>query len=294
LLTSPAALAQRRALIERDAGSLDSELVRHKWNLFLELMRWAEGGSCRHDAILRYFGDEEETLAGCGRCDNCLSLAAPDAQDEEATALAVRKALSAVARIHGRFGLGAAAKLLLGAADPRLERTGLVNTPTFGALRDKREEWLSALLRRCVTAGFVDLSGGERPVATLTPEGSAVMRAQKPARLLLPPEPGAARAGDEPRGVETPRAPKRSKTRSEPALGASELALFEALRQHRLEVSRAQGVPPYVVASDRTLREIAAARPASVAALAGVYGIGAAKAERFGGGLIEVVRRFAN
>jgi ATP-dependent DNA helicase RecQ len=295
LLTSPAALAQRRALIERDAESPDSELVRHKWNLFLELMRWAEGGSCRHDAILRYFGDEEETLAGCGRCDNCASLAAPEAQDAEAVALAVRKALSAVARIHARFGLGAAAKLLLGAADPRLERTGLVNTPTFGALREQSEEWISALLRRCVTAGWVDLSGGERPVATLTPEGSAVMRAQKPARLILPPEPGTARADeDEPRGADAPRAAKRSKARAEPALGANELALFEALRQHRLEISRAQGVPPYVVASDRTLREIAATRPASVAELEGVYGIGSSKAQRFGRGLIEVVRRFAS
>ena len=63
----------------------------HKWNLFLELMRWAEGGSCRHDAILRYFGDEEETLAGCGRCDVCLRIAdAPDHDDEQITTL-VRK-----------------------------------------------------------------------------------------------------------------------------------------------------------------------------------------------------------
>ena len=37
-------------------------------------MRWAEGGSCRHDAILRYFGDEAETLDGCGHCDVCLAL----------------------------------------------------------------------------------------------------------------------------------------------------------------------------------------------------------------------------
>ena len=40
----------------------------------MELMRYSEGGSCRHDAILRYFGDEEETLAGCGRCDVCRAL----------------------------------------------------------------------------------------------------------------------------------------------------------------------------------------------------------------------------
>ena len=68
LLVSPGDMALRRYLIESDAGggAVSAELVRHKWNMFLELMRWAEGGSCRHDAILRYFGDEEETLSGCG------------------------------------------------------------------------------------------------------------------------------------------------------------------------------------------------------------------------------------
>ena len=67
-------MALRRRLIENDSGTWrapDPEVARHKWNLFLELMRFAEGGSCRHDAMLRYFGDEEETLAGCGRCDVC-------------------------------------------------------------------------------------------------------------------------------------------------------------------------------------------------------------------------------
>ncbi len=290
LLSSPAALAQRRALIERDGAAADAELVRHKWNLFLELMRWSEGGSCRHDAILRYFGDEEETLSGCGRCDVCLSLAAPEAEGEEETTLIVRKALSAVARIHARFGLGAAAKLLRGDADPRLERVGLERTATFGALRDRSEEWLTSLLRRCVSAGWVDLSGGERPVALLTEEGAAVMRAQRPARLLLPP---LARREVAPPSS-TPGA--RGARRADPAaqnLAAGDLALFEALRQHRLEVSRAQGVPPYVVASDRTLREIAAARPTTPAELEQVHGIGAAKALRFGAGLLEVVRRGA-
>ena len=101
-------------------------MVEHKWGLFLELMRWVEGGSCRHDAILRYFGDEAETLAGCGRCDVCLALDA-DAEDADPseTTLIVRKALSGVARVHGRFGLQAAVKLLHGEADPRLERAGL-------------------------------------------------------------------------------------------------------------------------------------------------------------------------
>jgi len=65
----------RRHLIESgpEGALLSQAMVEHKWSLFLALMRWADGGSCRHDAVLRYFGDEEETLAGCGICDVCTS-----------------------------------------------------------------------------------------------------------------------------------------------------------------------------------------------------------------------------
>ena len=203
-------MALRRHLIESDAegGEASAELVRHKWNLFLELMRWAEGGSCRHDAILRYFGDEEETLAGCGRCDVCLRIAdAPDHDDEQITTL-VRKALSGVARVHTRFGLAAAVKLLKGAADPRLQRAGLQHTPTFGTLADHPEEWLLRLLRRCVTAGWVDFSGGDRPVAVITPEGREVMHGRRPARLLLPPLRRYADAAGSQRGDGAPWLPR--------------------------------------------------------------------------------------
>ena len=67
--------------------------------------------------------------------------------------------------------------------------------------------------------------------------------------------------------------------------------LVAALRDHRLAVCRAQGVPPFVVASDRTLREIAAVQPRTVEELMRVYGIGATKAARYGRGFLEVVAR---
>ncbi|HEX2484672.1 MAG TPA: RecQ family ATP-dependent DNA helicase, partial [Myxococcota bacterium] len=289
LLVSPGDLAQRRALLERDAA--DPELRRHRWSLFLELLRYAEGGSCRHDAILRYFGDEAEALAGCGRCDACERLADPGGADEAETTLIVRKALSAVARIHGRFGLGAAAKLLRGEPDARLAGAGLDRTPTFGALRDRGEAWLLRLLRRCVSAGLVDLSGGERPVALLTAAGGAVMRAERPPRLLLPPlaEEGADGRG----GARRARGGASAGRAGEAALDGADAALFEALRRHRLEVARAEGVPPYAVATDRALRDVAALRPATLADLELAHGIGPAKAKRYGPGLLEVVRRAA-
>jgi ATP-dependent DNA helicase RecQ len=65
--------------------------------------------------------------------------------------------------------------------------------------------------------------------------------------------------------------------------------LFEALRVHRLEVARAHAVPPYVVASDRTLRDVAMLRPRDMEELLQAHGIGPAKAARFGEGILGVV-----
>jgi len=296
LLISTRDLPLRRALLERGTGdaTADAAVVEHKWSMFLELIRWAEGGSCRHDAILRYFGDEAETLAGCGRCDVCLALEEkPETGDPERVTLIVRKALSGVARVHGRFGLQLAVKLVHGDADERLERAGLTKVQTFGNLRDQPAPWLIALLRRCVSAGWVSFEGADRPVVTLTEDGRAVMKGERPARLLLPPSSSGPKRVERvgPRRVEpaADRAPERVADREPVELDAAALALFEALRRHRLAVARTEGVAPFIVASDRTLRDIAALRPRDLAELERAHGVGRHKAARYGAGLLQVV-----
>ena len=284
LLHAPADMALRRRLLEGGEPPPAPAVVEHKWSLFLELMRWAEGGSCRHDAILRYFGDEAEALAGCGKCDVCRDLGGEAADDEETT-LVVRKALSAVARVHHRYGLTAAVKLLAGLPDPRLERAGLDRTPTFGALKGRSDEWLTRVLRRCVTAGWVDFTPGDRPVVLLTGSGRAVMKGERPARLVLPREHGAGLLlTTAPKGSGGPTALKGSG-----GLPPEAAARFETLRRLRLELARRDGVPPFVVASDRTLRDVAVLRPRTLDELQQAYGIGAAKAERYGARLLEAI-----
>ena len=211
-----------------------------------------------------------------------------------------------MARVHSRFGLAAAVKLLKGATDARLQRAGLHDTPTFGRLADHPEEWLLRLLRRCVTAGWVDFSGGDRPVVVITPDGREVMHGRRPARLLLPPprrysgreatgDVAAANASFQgglrmPPFAAGPPSPERS-AGAVGELDAAGLVLFEALREFRLAEARSQGVPPYVIASDRTLRDIARLRPATAGALELAHGIGPAKVERYGAAIVAIVKQ---
>lgn len=285
LLVSPGDMALRRRLIESDVDGRvpDPETVKHRWNLFLELMRYAEGGGCRHDAILRYFGDEEETLSGCGKCDVCVELSDEADVDADEISRVVRQALCGVARVHGRFGIGAAARLLRGADDLRLQRAGLDQTPTYGVLSEKQEEWILTLLRRCVTAGWVDFTPGDRPIVMVTDEGYDVIHERRPARLLLPP----ASAGNKRRSG-APRS--RSNAPVAPELDALGNQLFEALRAWRLETARAEGKPPYVVASDRTLRDIATLQPGDDSELQMAHGIGPAKIDKYGADILRVLR----
>ena len=288
LIVSSNDMPLRRSLLESSAAESGAEpaVLEHKWGQFLELMRWAEGGSCRHDGILRYFGDEAEAVGGCGICDVCQSLGEQTQRDPAEVTLIVRKMLSAVARIHGRYGLMLAVKLLRGAQDDRLSRNGLVSTPTFGVLRAYSEDWLVRAMRRCVAAGWVGFSGRERPVVILTDEGLAVMKGEKPGRLLLPEE-----SDPQPQGRREKRAPDQAAQAAAAAVRADPEAerVFNALRAYRMGRAKADGVPPYVVASDRTLREIAVLRPRNAAELSMAHGIGPQKIERYGTELLAAI-----
>ncbi|HKK53322.1 MAG TPA: HRDC domain-containing protein, partial [Myxococcota bacterium] len=87
---------------------------------------------------------------------------------------------------------------------------------------------------------------------------------------------------------------KRGGARVEETLDPAETRRFEALRAHRLETAQAEGVPPYVVASDRSLRDLARLQPTRQADLERAHGIGEAKAERYGPGFLKVLRDLAD
>jgi ATP-dependent DNA helicase RecQ len=172
---------------------------------------------------------------------------------------------------------------LRGKADDRLFRAGLDQISTFGILSEHSEEWLLKVLRRCVTAGWVSFYGGDRPLAILTEAGISAMKGERPIRLILPPK----------RRRSSARSSKGTSERvSTHEFCANVQDLFEELREFRLKEARKEGVPPYVVASDRTLRDLATLKPRNLEELRLAHGIGPTKAEKYGAGLLRVISNY--
>ena len=290
LITGAADIGLRRRLIElggRDGRKPPEELVERQWQLFRDLLRYVEAGSCRHDFILRYFGDEHELLGGCGHCDVCerLEERGGDVRSvDDADTLLVQKALSGVARVKRKVGLQAIAKMLHGDQDPQLVRWQLDRLSTHGLLEEHPRTWIVALLRRLITAGLVDLTPTDRPVLFLTKAGAATMKGETPVRVL-PPPPEAARATRKGASRSSASAKKR------PVPANMDEALFEKLREERMSLAKEQGVPAYVICHDRTLMEIAADKPLDLAELSKVAGMGPARLSQYGDRLLAVVQR---
>jgi ATP-dependent DNA helicase RecQ len=299
LLCSGADIGLRRRLVTTgsDGGPASPEIVARAWALFRELLRYLDAHTCRHDFILRYFGDEQELLGGCGHCDVCAALdeGSPGTADDADGTRVVRMALSAVARAKQRAGMVAVAEMLRGVDDERARRFGFTELSTFGLLRERPLGWVMDLLRGLLAAGWIDLTPTDHPVPVLTRTGADVMRATGPVRFTLP----ATRAPRAGRRKASSRAPENdgddtaTRRRSSPGadtLPAAARDLFEKLRAHRAQVAKGRGVPAYVVAFDRTLVEMATHPPRSREELLAIFGMGPARVESYGDGFLDVLR----
>lgn len=285
-------IALRRRLCELgvDGNPAPRDQAARAWRLFRDLLRYVDAGTCRHDFMLRYFGDDQEILGGCGHCDVCVELdqrGADTETREEATRVA-RIALSAVARARQRGGMTAIAEMLRGARTERTLRFGFTELSTFGLLQEHPQDWVMSVLRGLLAAGWVDLTPTEHPVPLVTPPGWEALKSQELLRFRLPLRRSARRG----RGVAVSAAASAS---APPKQGAAPFveydpALFERLRAHRMKVAQEKGFPAYVVAFDRSLQEIAARRPATREALLAITGFGPARVDAYGEGFLEIVR----
>jgi len=289
LLSGMSDFGLRRRLIDMDRdgtepvpGSAAAVWKQRQWQQFLDLMRYVEAGSCRHDFILRHFGDEGELLGGCGHCDICerIDEYGERAGVSEADSLVVRKALSGVARLRGRAGMTLLAASLRGANQQRVQQLGLHHLSTHGLLAGQSQEWVMGLLRRLLTAKLIDLSVGDYPVPLLTAEGWATMKGECEVRVLPPDNAQSKRAAE---------AKAKKRPLGHLSLDDGQAEVFERLREARLELAHARSVPAYVICHDRTLRELAILQPCDIAGLSEAHGMGPGRIESYGERFLAVL-----
>ncbi|WP_341990240.1 DNA helicase RecQ [Azorhizobium sp. AG788] len=253
-----------------DAPEARKRVERQKLDALLGL---CETASCRRQVLLSYF---EETLPEpCGNCDTCLE----PVKTFDGTQV-VQKLLSCVYRTGERFGAGHVIDVLLGVGNDRALKLGHDKISTFGIGKDlSRDEW-RAVVRQVVALGLLQVDVEGHGGLSLSAECRPVLRGERTVQLKVEARARPARAG----GAAGGRGPK-------PALSdPADEQLYQKLRGLRLELARAQSVPPYVIFHDATLMEIVRVRPRSLAALGDVSGVGEAKLERYGPVFLEAVR----
>jgi ATP-dependent DNA helicase RecQ len=252
----------RQRLSEIEPHRLQSERQRLD-----SLAGLVETAACRRVVLLRHFG--ETPAETCGNCDNCLNpVGVVDVTD------LARKLLSAVYRTGQSYGLGHLEKVLTGASDDRIVQRGHDQLSVFGILTEDEKPLLKALARALQARG--SLVPTEHGGLALGGDSRAILKGEASIAIVIPPKP-----------VRTRRS-KGGDTGANPV----DDPLFEALRELRRELAKDAGVPPYVVFHDSTLREMAAARPASLGDLGSIGGIGARKLEAYGEAFLDVIRRF--
>jgi ATP-dependent DNA helicase RecQ len=221
-----------------------------------------ETPGCRRAVLLRHFG--EDPPARCGNCDNCLE--APGVVD--ATELA-RKLLSAVYRTGQSFGFGHLQKVLTGVEDERVIQRGHDRLSVFGIVDADEARLLQPLARALQARG--SLVATEHGGLKFGGDARAILKGDTTVEIVQPP---------------VTRKERRRRDTPNPVGDP----LFEALRGLRRELAAEAQVPPYVIFHDAVLREMAAARPPSLAELGAISGVGARKLEAYGDAFLAVIR----
>jgi len=253
------------------AQSEGSDAFKHVQRQKLDaLVGLAEMPGCRRQALLAYFG--ERLPEPCGNCDNCLN----PPKTEDGT-LAAQKALSAVYRTGQRYGVTYLCDVLTGKEDERIVRNGHDRLSVFGIGKDVPAATWKGLFRQLIAAGLLSADEEGHATLALTPSARPVLRGET--RFLI-------------RVTRAPEKRSRREAKIIAKVSPQDETLLQALRALRLKLAAAAKLPPYVVAQDRTLIELAEKRPADESGLHDITGLGASKIARYGKAFLEVIGQY--
>ncbi|MEX1223320.1 MAG: RQC domain-containing protein, partial [Pirellulales bacterium] len=249
---------------------MQSELPPPAFKAAMELLtgidRFCTTAACRHATIMKYFG-QTPAAGSCGACDICLD----EVELVDEPLIVGQKILSCVVRLEQNFGVYHTAKVLTGSQEQRIVDLGHQRLSTYGILGDQTVKEVGAWIDQLIDQQFLERVG-EYNVLKLTAAGGELLRGERTPRLTRP-----------------VKASKEAKVSRESWEGVDR-ELFESLRKLRREIADAKGLPPFVVFSDATLRDLARRRPSSREKLLAAHGVGDKKADQYGEPFLNRIR----
>ena len=275
LLFSPQDIVINRFLLDHkemsDLDSVDRETIKERDRKRLRIMeRYCETTECLRNYILQYFGENPQKP--CEDCGNCLrEFETLDMTD------AAKKIINCVYEAKGRFGKTIIIDTVAGAKSARLEEIGATDYKSYGTLSSVNRNLLKRLIGQMVQEGYLVV--GDYQVLKL----GNIMGLKNPGIKVL------VKITDE------DKFPERTTKAKKTSMGIDSLTsagfkLFEKLRALRLEIAREEGMPPYIIFSDKTLIDMAAKVPVSKSEMLAVSGVAENKYAKYGErflGLIE-------
>ena len=253
----------------------DIELIRQRDAKRLQIMEgYCRTSGCLRNYILEYFGEKRNEP--CDSCGNCHREFTEIDMTEDA-----KLVINCVWETKGRYGLNIILGTLLGANRARLKELGTTEYKTYGALKSRSESELRLLISQLLLDGYLYQTADKYSVIRL---GNIDPLKEAGARVLI--------RTYEDRELE--RQTRSRSRRSTDSLTKAGYELFETLRQLRLTIAREEGMPPYIVFSDKTLIDMSVKAPRDRSSMLGVSGVGEAKYEKYGERFIEAITAFVD
>ncbi|MNH95170.1 ATP-dependent DNA helicase RecQ [compost metagenome] len=259
LLFSAQDIMTQKFLIEQN--QISPERKANEYKKLQTMIDFCYSPRCLRNYILHYFGEENVTET-CGNCSSC-----KDDRDAVDITLEAQKIFSCIRRMQERFGISMVASVLKGSKIKKLLDYRFDKLPTYGLMRDLPEKEISDLINVLISEGYLQLSEGQYPVVKL----------QLPAVDILQ---GKAKVYQKVR-------------KQEVKVAAVDNTLFEQLRLLRREISQREKVPPYIIFTDSTLREMSEICPTTAAAMLRIKGVGEVKFRNYGPPFLELLQSYA-
>ena len=258
-----------------------SESSQQKINLekLQRMQQYAEADICRRRILLSYFG--ETATEDCGNCDVCKN----PPQRFDGTVI-VQKALSAIARAEQQIGTGLLIDILRGSYSAEVTAKGYQELKTFGVGRDiPPRDWQDYLLQM-LQLGYFEIAYNENNHLKITPSGSDILFGRAKATLaVIRHEETATRKGKKKKVVVAKELPFG-------LAGGENEDLFEALRGLRKQLADQEGLPAYIVLSDKVLHLLSISRPTTIEDFGSISGIGEYKKKKYGKDFVNLIRQF--